>query len=189
MNEHPSTVPRVALVTGGTVGIGAAICEALLVANYRVAANYADRHAAADAFATRTGIPVFAWDVADLTACADGVERVRRWGRSRCWSTTRASPERNAVNFMQAVVHSVGRPLRIEEVLVPEVTAGQVLVKVVASGVCHTDLHAAEGDWPVKPSLPFIPGHGGRRLRGRARRRGQRHQEGDRVGVPWLQTA
>ena len=60
-----------------------------------------------------------------------------------------------------AVVHSFGHPLQIEEVPIPEVTPGQVLVKVVASGVCHTDLHAADGDWPVKPTLPFIPGHEG----------------------------
>jgi acetoacetyl-CoA reductase len=66
MSERPSNVPRVALVTGGTAGIGAAICEALLPAGDRVAADHASRHAAADAFATRTGIPVFSWDVADL---------------------------------------------------------------------------------------------------------------------------
>ena len=69
--------PRVALVSGGTAGIGAAISEALLAAGYRVAANYADRHAAADAFATRTGIPVFAWNVAGLDACLDGAARVQ----------------------------------------------------------------------------------------------------------------
>ena len=69
--------PRVALVSGGTSGIGGAISEALLASGYRVAANYADRHAAADAFATRTGIPVFAWNVADLDACQAGVARVQ----------------------------------------------------------------------------------------------------------------
>ena len=60
-----------------------------------------------------------------------------------------------------AVVHEFGKPLVIEEVPVPEVVPGQVLVKVAASGVCHTDLHAADGDWPVKPAPPFIPGHEG----------------------------
>ena len=55
-----------------------------------------------------------------------------------------------------AVVHSFGQPLTLEEVDVPAVPAGQVLVKVVASGVCHTDLHAADGDWPVKPTLPVM---------------------------------
>ncbi len=56
-----------------------------------------------------------------------------------------------------AVVHAFGEPLRIEEVKVPLPGPGQILVKIEASGVCHTDLHAAEGDWPVKPNLPFIP--------------------------------
>ena len=60
-----------------------------------------------------------------------------------------------------AVVPELGRPLEIREVPVPEVGPGQVLVRVAASGVCHTDLHAAEGDWPVKPTAPFIPGHEG----------------------------
>jgi acetoacetyl-CoA reductase len=76
MSERVGPASRLALVTGGTAGIGAAICEALLAANYRVAANYADRHGSADAFATRTGIPVFSWNVADLAACADGFARV-----------------------------------------------------------------------------------------------------------------
>ena len=60
-----------------------------------------------------------------------------------------------------AVVHAFGQPLRIEEVKTPLPGPGQILVKIEASGVCHTDLHAAEGDWPVMPSLPFIPGHEG----------------------------
>jgi propanol-preferring alcohol dehydrogenase len=59
------------------------------------------------------------------------------------------------------VVHAFGEPLSIEEVPVPNPGAGQILVNVKASGVCHTDLHAANGDWPVRPSLPFIPGHEG----------------------------
>ena len=54
------------------------------------------------------------------------------------------------MNMMKAAaVHSFGRALRIEEVAVPETTPGQVLVNVVAPGVCHTDLHAADGDWPA----------------------------------------
>ncbi|NZA27836.1 alcohol dehydrogenase AdhP [Luteimonas sp. SJ-92] len=60
-----------------------------------------------------------------------------------------------------AVVHAFGQPLRIEQVPVPEPGPGEVLVKMLASGVCHTDLHAADGDWPVRPSLPFTPGHEG----------------------------
>jgi propanol-preferring alcohol dehydrogenase len=60
-----------------------------------------------------------------------------------------------------AVVREFRRPLQIEELVVPEPGEGQVLVKIEASGVCHTDLHAADGDWPVKPTLPFVPGHEG----------------------------
>ncbi len=60
-----------------------------------------------------------------------------------------------------AVVHEFGAPLRIEEVRIPTPGLGQIVVKVAASGICHTDLHAASGDWPVKPRLPFIPGHEG----------------------------
>src|SRR6516225_3463277 len=60
-----------------------------------------------------------------------------------------------------AVVHGFSKPLVIEEVDVPRPGAHEVLVKIEACGVCHTDLHAAEGDWPVKPRLPFIPGHEG----------------------------
>ena len=56
-----------------------------------------------------------------------------------------------------AVVHAFGEPLRLEEVKVPMPGPGQILVKIAASGVCHTDLHAAEGDWPVKPSRRSFP--------------------------------
>jgi alcohol dehydrogenase, propanol-preferring len=88
-----------------------------------------------------------------------------------------------------AVVRAFGEPLEIEEVKVPEVAPGTVLVKVEACGVCHTDLHAVHGDWPVKPSPPFIPGHEGA---GHvvAVGAGVTHvREGDRVGVPWLYSA
>ena len=54
-----------------------------------------------------------------------------------------------AQKMKAALVHEFGKPLVVEEVDIPDVPEGQVLVKVVASGVCHTDLHAAEGDWPV----------------------------------------
>ena len=88
-----------------------------------------------------------------------------------------------------AVVHAFGEPLRIEEVKTPLPGPGQILVKIEASGVCHTDLHAAEGDWPVKPSLPFIPGHEGVGYVAAVGAGVSRVKEGDRVGVPWLYTA
>lgn len=88
-----------------------------------------------------------------------------------------------------AIVRAFGQPLVIEEVAVPQVGPGQILVKVAATGVCHTDLHAAQGDWPVKPNPPFIPGHEGVGYVVAAGA-GVRHvKEGDRVGVPWLYTA
>ncbi|SDZ49662.1 3-oxoacyl-[acyl-carrier-protein] reductase [Variovorax sp. YR634] len=67
---------RVALVTGGSSGIGAATAEALLAAGYRVAANFASHAEAAQAFTARTGIPTFGWNVADFAACQAGVARV-----------------------------------------------------------------------------------------------------------------
>jgi propanol-preferring alcohol dehydrogenase len=88
-----------------------------------------------------------------------------------------------------AVVREFREPLTIEEVPVPTLGAGKILVKVAATGVCHTDLHAVDGDWPVKPKPPFIPGHEGV---GHvvAVGTGVTHvKEGDRVGVPWLYTA
>jgi len=88
-----------------------------------------------------------------------------------------------------AVVHAYGQPLRIEEVNVPLPGPGQILVKIEASGVCHTDLHAADGDWPVKPPLPFIPGHEGVGYVAAVGSGVSRVKEGDRVGVPWLYSA
>lgn len=88
-----------------------------------------------------------------------------------------------------AVVTGLGRPLDVREEPVPEIGAGQVLVRVRASGVCHTDLHAAEGDWPVKPTAPFIPGHEGVGEVAQVGAGVSHLKEGDRVGVPWLHSA
>lgn len=88
-----------------------------------------------------------------------------------------------------AVVRQFRQPLTIEEVPVPTPGPGRVQVKIEASGVCHTDLHAVSGDWPVKPQPPFIPGHEGVGFVS-AVGAGVKHvKEGDRVGVPWLYTA
>jgi propanol-preferring alcohol dehydrogenase len=88
-----------------------------------------------------------------------------------------------------AVVEQFGKPLVFQEWEIPVPAAGQILVKTEACGVCHTDLHAATGDWPLKPKLPFIPGH---EAIGRVAAVGAGVtivKEGDRVGVPWLYAA
>ncbi|MBZ5736952.1 alcohol dehydrogenase AdhP [Nocardioides mangrovi] len=85
-----------------------------------------------------------------------------------------------------AVVTSFTEPLVIEERRVPEPGPGQVLVRIEASGLCHTDIHAAHGDWPVKPTPPFVPGHEGVGIV-EALGAGVTHRDlGDRVAVPWL---
>ncbi len=60
-----------------------------------------------------------------------------------------------------AVVHAFTQPLSIQNVPKPEPIDGRVLVRIEACGLCHTDIHAAHGDWPIKPPLPLIPGHEG----------------------------
>src|SRR3974390_14396 len=67
---------RVALVTGGTRGIGAATCKALKAAGYKVAANYGGNDDAAQRFKAETGIPVYKWDVSSFDACVTGVKQI-----------------------------------------------------------------------------------------------------------------
>ena len=88
-----------------------------------------------------------------------------------------------------AFVEQFGKPLVIKEVDVRTVGAGQILVKTEACGVCHTDLHAAKGDWPLKPRLPFIPGHEAIGLVVAVGAGVTIVKVGDRVGVPWLYSA
>jgi alcohol dehydrogenase, propanol-preferring len=88
-----------------------------------------------------------------------------------------------------AVVERFSKPLSIREVPVPEPGPGEVLLELVASGVCHTDLHAADGDWPIKPTLPFTPGHEGTGVVVALGRGVSRLKEGDRVGLVWLYSA
>lgn len=94
-----------------------------------------------------------------------------------------------AKTMKAAVVRKFGEPLVIEEAPVPRPGAGQVLVRVRACGVCHTDLHAARGDWPVKPAPPFVPGHEGVGFVTEVGPGVTHLREGDSVGVPWLYTA
>ena len=85
-----------------------------------------------------------------------------------------------------AVVRAFGEPLVIEERPDPEPGPGQVRICVEASGLCHTDIHAAHGDWPVKPTPPFVPGHEGVGLIEKLGDGVSHLSVGDRVAVPWL---
>lgn len=85
-----------------------------------------------------------------------------------------------------AVVTGFDKPLEIKDVPVPEPGAGQVLIRIEASGLCHTDIHAARGDWPVKPQPPFTPGHEGVGIVEGVGPGVTEHAAGDRVAIPWL---
>jgi propanol-preferring alcohol dehydrogenase len=86
-----------------------------------------------------------------------------------------------------AVVRSFDRPLALEDLPIPQPGPGQVLVRVETCGLCHTDIHAARGEWPVKPSPPFIPGHEGVGIVERLGA-GEMYglEPGVRVALPWL---
>jgi propanol-preferring alcohol dehydrogenase len=85
-----------------------------------------------------------------------------------------------------SVVTSFEKPLEIKDIPVPEPGPGQVLVRIEASGLCHTDIHAARGDWPVKPTVPFTPGHEGVGIVERVGAGVTSPAVGDRVAIPWL---
>jgi alcohol dehydrogenase, propanol-preferring len=85
-----------------------------------------------------------------------------------------------------AVVPAFGEPLVIEDRPVPEPGRGQVVIRMEASGLCHTDIHAAHGDWPVKPVPPFVPGHEGVGIVHQAGPGVTAVEPGQRVAVPWL---
>ena len=88
-----------------------------------------------------------------------------------------------------AVVEKFREPLQIREVPVPSPGPGQALIQIMATGVCHTDLHAADGDWPVKPNPPFIPGHEGAGVVVKLGPDVTHLEVGDRVGLAWLHSA
>jgi len=89
-------------------------------------------------------------------------------------------------SYRAAVVHEFNGPLRVESVPAVALDAGQIRVKIEATGLCHTDIHAARGDWPVKPSPPFVPGHEGVGVVVELAAGVTEVALGDRVAMPWL---
>jgi propanol-preferring alcohol dehydrogenase len=85
-----------------------------------------------------------------------------------------------------AVVTSFTAPLEIQERDIPKPGPGEVLVRLETSGLCHTDIHAAHGDWPVKPTLPIIPGHEGVGIIEKLGEGVTTRSIGERVALPWL---
>ena len=96
------------------------------------------------------------------------------------------APGKSVSTYRAAVVHEFNEPLIVKDVPRRELEPGQVRVRVEASGLCHTDIHAAHGDWPVKPSPPFIPGHEGVGIVVELGPGVSEAELGDRVAMPWL---
>lgn len=93
------------------------------------------------------------------------------------------------VQGLAAVAKSFGKPLVLEQMTFPDPGPTDVLVKMTATGLCHTDLHAINGDWPIQPALPFVPGHEGVGAVVAVGSQVRDVHEGDRVGLPWLHNA
>ncbi|MBK8160461.1 MAG: zinc-dependent alcohol dehydrogenase [Rhodospirillaceae bacterium] len=88
-----------------------------------------------------------------------------------------------------AIQRKAGTALKIEKLPIPEAGPGEILIKVTACGVCHSDLHAIDGDWTPGPVLPLIPGH---EVAGHVAAIGagvKGFRLGDAVGVPWMYSA
>lgn len=85
-----------------------------------------------------------------------------------------------------AVVRAFGAEAVIEERPIPQPAAGQVLIRMEACGLCHTDIHAMRGDWPVKPTLPLVPGHEGVGIIEQLGEGVTTRKIGQRVAMPWL---
>jgi alcohol dehydrogenase, propanol-preferring len=95
-------------------------------------------------------------------------------------------PDTPTATYRAAIVHAFGSQLVVEQTPMRALAVGQVRVKVQACGLCHTDIHAANGDWPIKPSPPFIPGHEGVGIVTQCGSGVSEVAVGDRVAMPWL---
>ena len=88
------------------------------------------------------------------------------------------------------VVEEFRQPLKVKQAPEPKLRSPfDAIIRIHACGVCHTDVHAADGDWPVKPKLPFVPGHEGVGVVEQVGELAPNVKVGDRVGVPWLHSA
>lgn len=101
-------------------------------------------------------------------------------------SITSATPP---VRMPAAVVEAFGEKLVFKDFDVPTPGPDQILIKSEACGVCHTDVHAAKGNWPIKPALPFMPGHEAIGIVVAMGDSVTSIKMGERVGVPWLYSA
>lgn len=88
-----------------------------------------------------------------------------------------------------AVVTSFSAALEVIDREIPQPSAGQVLVRLEACGLCHTDIHAAHGDWPAKPTLPIVPGHEGIGIVEALGAEVTTRTIGERVAIAWLGSA
>ena len=118
--------------------------------------------------------------------CAPATIELKR----RCTMTTTVKEPLalpvESTTMRAAVVHEFGQPLTIDERPRPVAGHGEIVVRVEASGLCHTDIHAAHGDWPVKPEPPFTPGHEGVGIVVEIGPGVTEVSLGDRVAMPWL---
>src|ERR1017187_6033301 len=126
--------------------------------------------------------------MADGPTSAGGTSGSSQVPHARIDVTTKTPPtlDGGAHPMKAAVVRQFKQPLVIEERPIPTPDAGELVVRIEASGLCHTDIHAGYGDWPVKPTPPFVPGHEGVGIVTRAGAGVSRVKEGDRVAPPWL---
>src|SRR5882724_10593820 len=172
---------RVALVTGGTRGIGASISKALKAAGYRVAANYGGNDAAAEKFKAETGIPVYKWDVSSFDACAEGVKKVEadlgpvevlinNAGITRDgafhkmtleqWSAVINTNLGSLFNMTRQVNYSAAKAgdIGFTKALALENAKGGITVNVICPGYINTEMvQAVPKDVLEKAILPLIP--------------------------------
>ena len=115
-----------------------------------------------------------------------GFHVAHKFGR---WSRLSNNFEMSDKTMKAAVVTQHKAPFTILDLPIPSPGPGQALVKISASGVCHTDVHAVDGDWPVLSRLPLTPGHEGAGIVVEVGEGVHNIKVGDRVGIPWLHSA